>query len=275
MKDPYKILGVEKSASEKDIKKAYRKLAKENHPDKVSGNEERFKEIADAYETLGNVDKRSQFDQRSNNPFNGGPFNESFFDDFIRDGASNPFGQPNFNRSSHGFSTRGTNIDAKIYISLEDAYYGCTKSIRLGTKTVNVNVKPGVKPEQKMRLKGLGQRGMTESQNGDLILTVLIQDDPDFYLDNKGLHAIKHIDIYDALLGGKGKIVVFDKTITYTIPKCVRNGTMLRIQGKGFPSYNRPDIHGDFFINILVDLPTKLSGEQEELVEQIRDIDNG
>ena len=94
-------------------------------------------------------------------------------------------------------------------------------------------------------------------------------------MDNKGLHAIEHIDIYDALLGGKGKIVVFDKTITYSIPKCVRNGTMLRIQGKGFPSYNRPDIHGDFFINILVDLPTKLSEEQEELVEQIRDLDNG
>ena len=275
MKDPYKILGVEKSATEKDIKKAYRKLAKENHPDKVSGNEERFKEIADAYETLGNVNKRSQFDQRSNNPFNGGPFNESFFDDFIRDGVNNPFGQPNFHQGGHGFSTRGTNIDTKIYISLEDAYYGCVKAIRLGTKTVNVNVKPGVKPGQKMRLKGLGQRGMTESQNGDLILTVLIQDHPDFYLDNKGLHAIEHIDIYDALLGGKGKIVVFDKTITYSIPKCVRNGTMLRIQGKGIPSYNRPDIHGDFFINILVDLPTKLSEEQEELVEQIRDLDNG
>jgi curved DNA-binding protein len=257
MKDPYKILGVEKSATEKDIKKAYRKLAKENHPDKVSGNEERFKEIADAYETLGNVNKRSQFDQRSNNPFNGGPFNESFFDDFIRDGVNNPFGQPNFHQGGHGFSTRGTNIDTKIYISLEDAYYGCVKAIRLGTKTVNVNVKPGVKPGQKMRLK------------------VLIQDHPDFYLDNKGLHAIEHIDIYDALLGGKGKIVVFDKTITYSIPKCVRNGTMLRIQGKGFPSYNRPDIHGDFFINILVDLPTKLSEEQEELVEQIRDLDNG
>lgn len=274
MADPYKILGVPKSSSSEEIKKAYRKLAKEYHPDKEGGNEEKFKAAADAYDTLGNSEKRQAYDQRANNPFNGGGFDESFFDEFIRNGGS-PFQGGGFNSRGHGFNTRGTNIDAKVYIPLKDAYYGCLREIRLGAKTINVNIKPGVKPGQRMRLKGLGQRGMTEAQNGDLILTVLIQDDPNFYLDKKGLHAIKHVNLYDALLGGKDKIEVFDKTITYTIPKCVRNGTMLRIQGKGFPSYNRPDIHGDFFINILVDLPKELSEEQEKLIQKMKDLQDG
>ena len=126
-----------------------------------------------------------------------------------------------------------------------------------------------------MRLKGLGQRGMTEDQNGDLVLTVLIQDDPNFYLDQKGLHTIKHIYLYDALLGGKGEATVFDKTITYTIPKCVKNGTMLRIKGKGFPAYNNPSMYGDFFINILVNLPSELSDEQELLIKKMKDLENG
>lgn len=274
MKDPYKILGVDVNSTEGEIKKAYRKLAKEYHPDKSSGNEERFKEIADAYETLGDPKKKLQYDQRGRNPFGG--FDEGFFEDFIRTGGGG-FGNPGFSgfNGRHGFSTKGSNISAQVYITLEQAYYGCSKELRIGTRVVSVDIKAGVKPGQRMRLKGLGQRGMTEDQNGDLILTILIQDDPNFYLDQKGLHTIKHIDLYDALLGGKGEVRVFDKTISYTIPKCVKNGTMLRIKGKGFPAYNNPQILGDFFINILVNLPSTLSEEQEELVKKMKDIENG
>lgn len=274
MKDPYNILGVNKNSTDVEIKKAYRKLAKEYHPDKSSGNEERFKEIADAYETLGDPNKKAQYDQRGSNPFGGSM--DSIFEDFIKNGGGG-FGGPSFGGFSgrHGFSTKGGNITAQVYITLEQAYYGCSKEIRVGTKVVSVDIKAGVKPGQRMRLKGLGQRGMTEDQNGDLVLTVLIQDDPNFYLDQKGLHTIKHIDLYDALLGGKGEATVFDKTITYTIPKCVKNGTMLRIKGKGFPGYNNPNMYGDFFINILVNLPSELSNEQELLIKKMRDLENG
>tara|TARA_Y100000389_G_scaffold136089_1_gene133631 strand:+ start:2023 stop:2841 length:819 start_codon:yes stop_codon:yes gene_type:complete len=271
MKDPYKILGVDKTSTANDIKKAYRKLAKEYHPDKSKGNEERFKEIADAYETLSNSTKRSQYDQAANNPF--GKFEEGFFEDFIKTG--NDPGFTNMFNQRYGFNTRGSNITAQVYITLEEAYFGCSKEIRVGTRVVSIDIKNGVKPGQRMRLKGLGQRGMTESQSGDLILTVLVQDDPNFYLDQKGLHTIKHISLYDALLGGKGDVKVFDKTISYNIPKCVKNGTMLRIKGKGFPAYNNPNILGDFFVNILVDLPKQLSEEQEALVKKMKDIQDG
>ena len=116
---------------------------------------------------------------------------------------------------------------------------------------------------------------MTEELNGDLILTILVQDDTNFYLDKKGLHTIKHINMYDALLGGKGEVKLFDKTISYTITKCVKNGTMLRIKNKGFPSYNNPDMLGDFYVNILVDLPSELNSEQESLIKQMKDLENG
>ena len=268
MKDPYKILDVDRNASDEEIKKAYRKLAKEYHPDKSSGNEEKFKEIAEAYEVLSDPNKRARF---NGNPFGG--FEDAFFEDFIRNNGGGFSSM--FNQRYGNFSGKGNNVNAQVYISLSEAYHGTKKEIRLGTKTVSVNINAGIKPGQRMRLKGLGQRGMTEEQNGDLILTVLIQDDPNFYLDQKGLHTIKHINIYDALLGGKDQIEVFDKTINYTIPKCVKNGSMLRIKGKGFPVYNNPQLCGDFFINILIDMPSELTEEQEELVKKLKETGNG
>ena len=266
MKDPYQILGLDKNATDAEVKKAYRKLAKEHHPDR-GGDESRFKDIAEAYDVLTDPKKKAKL---NSNPF--GQFDESFFEDFIKHGGPGFSGM--FNQR-YGFSGKGGNVNAQVYITLEEAYLGSRREIRVGQKTVSVDIRPGVKPGQKMRLKGLGQRGMTEEQNGDLILEVLIQDDPNFYLDQKGLHTIKHVDLYEALLGGKGEVKVFDKTISYTIPKCVRNGTMLRIKGKGFPSYHNPSICGDFFVNILVDLPTELTEEQEELVKKIKELNNG
>lgn len=268
MKDPYQILGIDRNASDDDIKKAYRKLAKEHHPDR-GGDEGKFKDIAEAYDILTDPKKKAKF---NGNPFGG--FEDAFFEDFIRNGGSGFGFSDMFNQRYGNFSGKGSNVNAQVYITLKDAYLGTKKEIRLGTKTVSVNIGAGVKPGQKMRLKGLGQRGMTEEHNGDLILTILIQDDPNFFLDQKGLHTIKHINLYDALLGTKDEIQVFDKTITYTVPKCVRNGTMLRIKGKGFPNYHNPDTHGDFFVNIFVDIPQSLTGEQEDLVKKIKDLNN-
>jgi len=268
MKDPYKILGVDRTASEADIKKAYRKLAKQYHPDKSTGNEDKFKEVADAYETITDPKRKNNI---GGNPFG---FTDEFFDDFIKSGSGGGFSNM-FNQRYGPQNNKGGDVTTQIHILLEDAYYGCVKSIRLGTKTINVDIKPGIKPGQRMRLKGLGQKGRSEDLNGDLILTILIQDNPNFYLDQKGLHTIKHVSLYDALLGGKADVNVFDKTITYTIPKCVKNGTMLRIKGKGFPNYNNPDILGDLIINILVDLPNVLNEEQEELIKKMKDLENG
>jgi curved DNA-binding protein len=265
MKNPYDILGVDRNASNDDIKKAYRKLAKKYHPDKSEGNEERFKEIADAYDTLTDPKKKAQFE---GNPF--GNFDHNFFDDFLKQSG---FGQQ-FDARYGWSNSRGTDVRGELTITLEEAYFGVSKDLRVGMRVIKVDIPPGVKPGQQIKLKGLGQKGMTEEQNGNLILTINILDDTELFLDGKGLHSIKRINLYDALLGGKGEITVFDKTIRYTIPKCVQHGKVLRVRGKGFPVYNNPDVCGDLYINIFVEMPKSLNEEQLELLEKMKNAGN-
>ena len=265
MKNPFDILGVERNASDTEIKKAYRKLAKKYHPDKSDGNEEKFKEIADAYETLTDPKKKAQFE---GNPF--GNFDHNFFDDFLKQSG---FGQQ-FDARYGWAERKGANVNGKITITLEEAFRGTKRDLRVGMRTVSVDIPAGVKPGQRIKLKGLGQKGMTEDQNGDLILTIDILDTQDLFLDQKGLHTIKRISLYDALLGGKGTVELFDKTIRYTIPKCVQHGKVLRIKGKGFPMYNNPHLFGDLYINVFVEMPDKLTDEQVELIQKMKKISN-
>ncbi len=273
MKDPYIILGVDKSASDQDIKKAYRKLAKENHPDKVNGNEEKFKEIADAYETLGNPKKKAQYDQRRTNPFGdfgGGSDFGDMFEDLLRNqNFSGAFNQ------RYGYNTKGRNTTGVLRITLADAYYGTSRDVSIGMKTVKVDIPAGIRSGQKLRLKGLGQRGQTEDLNGDLIMTIEVINNKEFFLDNQGLHTIKNISMYDAILGGKENINCFNKTITFTIPPGTANGKILRVKGKGFPVYKKENKFTDLLISIMVDIPTDLDDEDKLLITKIKNKHNG
>jgi|TARA_R110001592_G_scaffold233529_1_gene491162 curved DNA-binding protein len=272
MKDPYSILGVDKSASADDIKKAYRKLAKEYHPDKKSGNEEKFKEAADAYETLGNPQKKNQHDQRQANPFGGGfggDFSESMFEDLLR----NQHFSGAFNQR-YGHNQKGRNTTGVLRITLADAYYGTSRDVSIGMKTIKVDIPAGIRSGQKLRLKGLGQRGQTEELSGDLIMTIEVINDHEFFIDNQGLHAIKNISMYDAILGGKETIDCFDKTITFTIPPGTSNGKVLRVKGKGFPVYKQSTF-SDLLISIIVDTPINLDEDDKKMIQKIKDKYNG
>ena len=273
MKDPYNILGVDKSSSADDIKKAYRKLAKEYHPDKKSGNEEKFKEAADAYETLGNPQKKAQYDQRQANPFGsgfGGDFSDSMFEDLLKNqNFSGAFNQ------RYGFNSKGRNTQGVLRITLSDAYYGTSRDVGIGMKTIKVDIPPGIKTGQKLRLKGLGQRGQTEELNGDLIMTIEVVNDNDFFIDNQGLHTIQNISLYDAILGGKGILNCFNKTITFTIPPGTSNGKVLRVKGKGFPIYKQEGKFSDLLISIMVNIPTNLDLEDKAMIQKIKNKHNG
>ena len=273
MKDPYKILGVEKTTTADDVKKAYRKLAKEYHPDTSSGNEEKFKEIADAYETLSNPKKKAVYDQKQNNPFGGGfgeGFSESMFDDLLKNqNFSGAFNQ------RYGYNTQGRNTQGVLQITLVDAYYGVSRDIGIGMKTVKVNIPPGIRTGQKLKLKGLGQRGQTEELNGDLIMTIEVLNDNNFFIDNQGLHAINNISLYDAILGGKGTLSCFNKIITFTIPPGTANGKVLRVKSKGFPVYKQEGKFTDLLISIIVDVPTDLDLEDKAMIQKIKNKHNG
>ena len=273
MKDPYKILGVEKTTTADDVKKAYRKLAKEYHPDTSSGNEEKFKEIADAYETLSNPKKKAVYDQKQNNPFGGGfgeGFSESMFDDLLKNqNFSGAFNQ------RYGYNTQGRNTQGVLQITLVDAYYGVSRDLGIGMKTVKVNIPPGIRTGQKLKLKGLGQRGQTEELNGDLIMTIEVLNDNNFFIDNQGLHTINNISLYDAILGGKGTLSCFNKIITFTIPPGTANGKVLRVKSKGFPVYKQEGKFTDLLISIIVDVPTDLDLEDKAMIQKIKNKHNG
>lgn len=272
MKDPYKVLGLEESATDEDIKKTYRKLAMEYHPDRNGGDDNRFKEIAEAYEILSDPKKKAQWQTR--NKFSGGSyqFDEQFFEEFLKNqGFSDMFNQ----RYGYAQNGKGSNVSAQLQISLEDAYFGTRRELRLGMKTVAVTIQPGVVNGQRLKLKGLGQRGMTEDLNGDLILTVIVLDHPEYMMDNRGLHKIHRVDVFEAMLGGKSTIEIFDKKINFTIPQGTQNGTVLRIQGKGFPIYNQPERFGDLYVNVLVELPKDLTDDEISLLKKTKELING
>jgi len=138
-------------------------------------------------------------------------------------------------------------------------------------KTIKVDITAGIRHGQKIRLKGLGQRGVTEDLNGDLILVIEVVNDKDFFLDNQGLHTIKTISLFDALLGGKDTIKCFDRNITFTIPPGTPNGKILRIKSKGFPVYKHHNKFSDLLISIIVDIPKFLDSEDHKLIQQIKD----
>lgn len=273
MKDPYKILNLEQNATDDDIRKSYRKLAKEHHPDKTGGDDTKFKEISSAYELLKDSAKRNEWKQRvSNSRFTSNAFDDQFFDEFLKNqDFSNMFN----NRYGWAQNGKGQDIKSQIQITLDEAYFGTKREIRLGVKSIAVTILPGITNGQKLRLKGLGQRGLTDDLNGDLILTVLILDHSEYMIDNRGLHKIHKVDSFDAILGGKSSIDIFDKKINFTIPEGTNNGTILRINGKGFPIYNQNEKYGDLYINVIIELPKKLTEEELSLIRKVKTLIDG
>ena len=272
MKDPYQILGVDKTAQPDVIKKAYRNLAKEYHPDKSKGNEEKFKEIADAYETLSDPNKKARFDQARNNPFGqgfGGDFTNSAFEDLL----NNQHFAGAFNQR-YGFNSKGRNTTGVLRVDLTDAYYGTSRDVRIGMKTIKVTIPAGVRNGQKLKLKGLGQRGQTEDLNGDLIMSVEVVSNNNFFLDNQGLHTIKNITLFDAILGGKESIECFNKIITFTIPPGTDHGKVLRVKDKGFPVYQQEGKFSDLLISITVTIPNDFDDEDKAMLQKIKDKHN-
>lgn len=266
MKDPYIILGLNRSATSEDIKKMYRKLAKEFHPDKNGGDDTRFKEISNAYNILSDPAKKAKLDRPTYSQFD-----EQFFEEFLK---NQNFSGMFDNRYGWSQSGKGNNVIAEIQITLDEAYFGVKKELRLGLKSIAVSIKPGIINGQRLRLKGLGQKGLTDDLNGDLILTVNIQTHQDYMLDNRGLHKIHKVDVFDAMLGCKTSIEIFNKKINFNISPGTQNGAILRIQGKGFPIYEKENKCGDLYINVLLKIPDDLTTNELVSIKKIKNTIN-
>ncbi len=292
-KDYYKTLGVSRSASEKEIKQAFRKLAKKFHPDANPDNpnaEARFKEINEAYEVLSDKEKRSTYDRFGTvNPQqappwganaaggNGSPYtytttNPDFGD--LGDIFGSLFGRRN-ERVAGGSpfgnarAVRGQDIEQKVNITLQEAYSGTTRLISKGERTVRVNIPAGAKTGTKVRLAGEGEAGVG-GQPGDLYLIVEVEPDSRFEHEGDNLTVDVKVDMFTALLGGEAEVPTLGRSVKLKIPAGTQSGRKFRLTGKGMPILNQKDSYGDLYARVLVTVPEHLTSAQRELVEQLK-----
>ncbi len=303
-KDYYEILGVDKNASQDEIKKAYRKLAMKYHPDRNQDNkkaEEKFKQVTEANEVLSDPEKRKKYDSLGSNwkqyQSQGQGFDD-FYSNYGRGGGGaqysysgnlddlfgnisgfSDFFESFFGRSGSAGrqqgrrSRKGQDFEATLYIPLVEAYNGSNKEISIGGKRVRVKISPGTKDGKKLRLKGLGNEGMNGGEKGDLYLTLKIEKDPYFELDGNNLYYDLYVDLYTAVLGGKKQVITLGgKTINITIPEGTDSGKLLRLKGLGFPTLEKSKIYGDLLVRIKVEFPQNLTKEEKELFEKLASI---
>lgn len=304
-KDYYKILGVDKKASQDEIKKAYRKLAVKYHPDKNPGDkaaEDKFKEINEAYDVLSDNEKRKKYDelgenwqyyqQQGGNPndfdfsqwagkgrqqggthFNTEYFsgNESQFSDFFESIFGH--GASGFGNARHRtYQMPGDDLQAEATITLEEAYHGTSRQLNLGTQKLNLKLKPGIADGQVLRLKGKGSSGYNGGPNGDLFITIHIQKHPVFERKENDLYFDQPLNLYTAVLGGKLTVHTIDKNLNINIPAGTDSNKSFRLKGMGMPLYNNPQQHGDAYVRVVIDVPKNLSEEERKLFTQLANI---
>jgi len=297
-KDYYQILGVAKDATQDEVKRAYRKLARKFHPDvsKESNAEERFKEVGEAYEVLKDPEKRAAYDQLGANwkagqegfrpppdwdtgfEFHGGGYTS---EQFGSAGFSDFFEQL-FGRGAGGFGgTRGAahagahvhgeDSHAKIFIDVEDAYRGATRSLTLRStvlgkdgrpelkeRTLNVKIPKGVKEGQSIRLKGQGSPGAGSGRAGDLYLEIGFNPHSIYHVDGLDVSLELPVTPWEAALGSKIQVPTPGGKVDLKIPPCSSSGKRMRLKGRGIPA-KQP---GDFYVTLEIVLPDKLSDKE-------------
>lgn len=262
-KDLYSILEVSEKATAEEIKKAYRNLAIKYHPDrnKEAGAEDKFKEIASAYETLGDPKKKEQYDY-SRRPL----YNESFdFRSWDVDFSS--FFDSRYGQQFTG--RKGSDVRSDLKVTVEEAFFGAVKQIYVGMEAVEFRVEPGALNGSTTRLSGKGQRGSTPELNGDLIVQIAYLKHPyiedvrgvDFYMSHK-------IDIATATIGGFVHLDILNETLKIKIKPGTQPGSSFRVQGKGMMT--RVGLRGDLYIKISVEIPTELSSIERDFFEKMQ-----
>jgi curved DNA-binding protein len=309
-KDYYKVLGVEKNASEKDIKRAFRRLARKHHPDVNPEDpraEERFKEVNEANEVLSDPDKRQKYDQlgadwqrwqgRGGQPgdFDWGQWTggapgggvhvrygtpedlqdlfggSSPFSDFF----SQVFGGMRGNPGAGGFQyrvppQRGQDYEQPVEITLQEAFHGTSRMLEKDGQRLEIKIPPGAKTGTRVRMTGQGGAGGAGGPAGDLYLRVTVLPDPSFERKGDDLHVIIPVDLYTLVLGGELEVPSMTGNVVLTIPPETQNGRTFRLRGKGMPRLRQKGQHGELYAKIEVRLPKRLTKRQKELFEELQ-----
>ncbi|SEA68878.1 DnaJ C-terminal domain-containing protein [Pedobacter hartonius] len=298
--DYYKILGVDKKASQDDIKKAYRKLARKYHPDLNPDDKEAnkmFQQINEANEVLNDPEKRKKFDEYGENWKHADQFAQSG-----SAGGSNPFGaggssRGGFGGGSGGFgggdfsdffesmfgggnsragrnSTKfkGQDLQAELRISFREAATTHKPTITVNGKNLRITIPAGIANGQVIKLAGQGGPGANNGPGGDLFLTITVADDPTFRRLNDDLYVNKKIDLYTAVLGGEVTVDTLDGKVKLKVPAGTQNETRIRLKSKGFPVYKKEGQSGNLFVTYIVKIPTGLTEKQIALFKELQEL---
>jgi curved DNA-binding protein len=306
-KDYYAVLGVAKNASQEEMQRAYRKLARKYHPDinKTTGAEDKFKDIGEAYEVLKDPDKRAKYDrygtawkaaqQGGGTPppgyediwfdlggaedfaFSGGSGFSSFFEQLFGAAAGGRTAQGR--RGARGFThgaqwtMPGADREAHLTLTLEEAAHGGEREISLSgptsgqSKTYMVHIPKGIRPGQRVRLAGQGEKGVGGGPPGDLYLMVEILPHPTFRLEDRDLYTTAPVTPWEAALGAEVTLATLDGAVNVKIPPGSSSGRKIRLKGKGFPDPRSSP--GDLYAEISIRVPQTLADEERELFEQL------
>ena len=293
-KDYYQILGVKRDATTDEIKKAYRKLARQYHPDVNPGNQEaenKFKEINEANEVLSNPDSRAKYDrlgaswrsyQQQGGADNfdwsawtqGGIDLNDLFGGNAQGGATgfSDFFEAIFGTAdAGGYNRRGRDVTRDAEISLHEAYHGATRILQTSdNRRLEVKIPAGSKTGTKVRIKGQGGKGRGGAAAGDLYLRIQVAKDPNFEMDGDDLRTTVSLDLYTALLGGTIEVPTLKGTLRLKIPAETQNGKTFRLRGQGMPKRGKKNDFGDLFVTVRVSLPRNLSRDEREIFEELR-----
>lgn len=306
-KDYYKALGVNKNADVDEIKKIYRKLARKYHPDVNPGDksaEERFKEINEAYHVLTDPEARAKYDRL-------GTSWQAYQQTGVQSGfdwgqwvsgvntGGQPGGQVDLNDILSGFNNsksssfsdffeaifggmgvgqqaatpgKGENYNQNIEITLEEAFSGTAKILRVGGRRLEIKIPKGATTGTKVRVRGEGAEGVAGGPKGDLYLDITVKPHPAFERVEDDLYLEMPVNLYSAVLGGEAIVPTLRGKIKLKIPPETQSGRTFRLKGQGMPSLKNPEIRGDLYAKVVVALPENLTDREIELFEELADI---
>lgn len=303
--DYYKILGVPKSATEADIKKAYRKLARKHHPDlnpNDKESEQKFKAVNEANEVLSHKESRKKYDEygkdwkhaeqfeqqkrqqqsqgqyqnyggfggQAGQDFSGGDFSD-FFESMFGGRASG--GRSSAGRGRTG-GFRGQDFNAELQLNLKDVFETEKRVLTVNGNNIRLTIPAGVENGQVIKIKGKGGEGMNGGPNGDLLIQFSVVNNTNFKRDGANLYSTEIIDLYTALLGGDVTVNTFDGKVKLKVKPETQNGTKVKLKGKGFPVYKKEGQFGDLYITYEVTMPTNLSSKEKELFNELKNLNS-
>jgi curved DNA-binding protein len=294
--DYYKILEVDKKATEAEIKKAYRKMARKYHPDLNPNDKEaerKFKEINEANEVLSHAENRKKYDEYGENWQHAEQYEKAKQQgQYSRGGQQGGFGgfegggfggggdYSDFFESMFGGRTsgrqrgrsaqfKGQDFTTELHLDLKDVYTTHKRTLNINGKNIRITIPAGVENGQQIKISGMGGEGSGGGPKGDLYITFTVENHTNFKLDKHNLYSTVDLDLYTALLGGDITADTFDGKVKLIVKPGTQNGTKVKLKGKGFPIYKKEGEFGDLYITYQVKIPTDLSEKEKELFTEL------